>query len=312
MRTYISVVYVFLIVIMLYGSKDAFAQARASSAVNVSETNTPEVETKSYWVHGSLMFDKKTSNYIREAIRSQDKKNSLEILPPSLFGSTEKPVLLEDKKTDQPSVASELKKIVESSLPIFKSAPSFYLKSIFYFSSDNWSVWLNSKKINNKTDTSQDDISIMDISSSQVIFLWRKSNINRIMPKWKDGFISLGEGKYASPKKDIVVDDATGNISFMLKLNQSLVSSKMEVVEGAANDIDFASAGSKSGKNDSTAKQTDLKPENALQSAVKSSDITQTVPTGQTEGNSPGGADIMKDIVKLKSILNTNVDNLRN
>src|SRR4051812_24774617 len=91
--------YIILIISMFYAC-NAFAQDIATPVAVAKEL--PQVlenaddkkeiqEEKPLWVYGSLMFDKKTSGWISEAIKSHDQQIPLEILLPSLFPSSPQP-----------------------------------------------------------------------------------------------------------------------------------------------------------------------------------------------------------------------------
>ena len=222
-----------LLLITLLFSNEAFAQAKASPAVKAEEEKkaVPPAQPVKQWSYGSLMFDKKTTGWIKEALKSYEKQIPIEILLPSLFPS-QGSAIVEEHKGDEKK-KDDLSKQASTKEDIIKAAPVFFLKSILYFAPDNWSLWLNDKKITNKADKTFENIAVMDISRSQVMLVWKRSQIDIIYPGWKNNFIAMEGNKYDSPEKNIVVDAATGNISFILKPNQSLVSRSLEIVEGS-------------------------------------------------------------------------------
>ena len=187
------------------------------------------------WTHGSIIISKEESHWIAEAIKSYSQKIPIEILLPDLFPSNNvviknDTIKKEEKKEIEENITSIVREVIKKIAPDF--APAFYLKSILYFSPTNWSIWLNDKKISDKNSYEHDHLDIMKITGDKVILLWQNSNISMIYPKWQNNFIALGDNKFTSHDKNIVVDGATGNISFILRPNQSFVSKSLEIVEG--------------------------------------------------------------------------------
>lgn len=210
---------------MLFYSSKTFAQAQVSPAPPPTEISKRDTSHVTLWPHGSLMFDKQTSEWLNAAVKSFDQNIPLEILLPSLF-----PAIKPETKVEEIHQPESV--IIKSNSPI--EAPAFYLKSILYFSPDNWSLWLNNKKLSDNTDKTIENITLVDISHKQASFLWKNTTIDLIYPDWKDLFTAIEDNKYASPEKNILVDASTGNITFILKPNQSLVSKTLEIVEGPA------------------------------------------------------------------------------
>jgi hypothetical protein len=305
-KKYIQAIYFSLCAMSLLCSGSAFAQARASTAVKTPEAPAAEeVAAKPFWTGGSLMIDKKSLEYINAAIKSHDTKIPLETLLPLLFPSVQQAA--EATKPQEPININEIAAPVAATIVPPSTAPAFYLNSILYFAHDNWSVWVNSKKISNKLDTSKDEISVMDITRSRAILLWRNSKIDLIYPGWRDDFISLGEGKYASPEKNIVVDAFNDSISFILKLNQSFVSKDMTIVEGEVQASPLSAATSAAGVN--TITET-LLPDAPLNNTPGLPDATISPSPAPKEKVDLSGD--MTNIDKLKGILNQNAETLRN
>lgn len=215
-------------------ASEAVPVEQEAQAEPVSDEAAPPAEDgQVLWGRGSLMLDKKTSEWISTAIKSHEKQIPLEILLPNLFPPEGKEVI-EEKPIETQQPTPDMAPKVEA----VKEAPVFYLKSILYFGKDNWAVWLNNKKITNQSSDENidktEDISIVKASKYEIIFLWKKTNIDKIYPKWKTEFVSIDGQKYTSIEKNIVVDVVSGNISFVLKPNQSLVTNPLVIVEGRA------------------------------------------------------------------------------
>ncbi len=210
--------------------------ATKTSATDAKPLTPNTSNTTKTWNYGSLMLDSKTLEWVNEAIKSHDQKIPLEILLPALFPSSLQATPEENttdlSKPDNSSLDILTDIIKKTEAP--KDAPIFYLKSILYFSSNNWSIWLNDKKISDKnSDTNViQNISIMKTSPNEVIMLWKKTQIDLIYPNWRSNFTPIDDNKFASPARNIIIDSTTGDISFILRPNQSLLSKSLEIIEG--------------------------------------------------------------------------------
>lgn len=274
----------------------AFAQAKASTSVKSIEADVPEESNQTLWTHGSLIFDKKTSEWLNEAVKSHDQQIPIEILLPSLFPATNQ---TSQENLDKPKDETKTADAKPNTPP---EAPNFYLKSILYFSRDNWSLWLNKKMFSATTDRVFDNINLMHVTRYSASFLWKKAQIDLIYPNWKDVFINMEDNKYVSPEKNIIIDSLTGDILFILKPNQTFSSKLLQIVEGPAKNVaptpqTAASTTAKTTKNQASAQDKTKE--------IKTSDRpTSDRPTVDT-------LDGLKNFEILKSLLNSNIEQLR-
>ncbi len=262
-------------------------------AINSTKDPSPTGKDKNYWEFGSIMFDKKSVEYIHEAIKAYDSKIPIEILLPNLFPS--------DVKRAAPiePIAPEMPK--GENIPFTPEAPknvdNFYLKSILYFGKDNWTIWLNDNKISNKdTEPVLNNLKTALITKDSVTFVWENSQINLIYPGWKESFIDIDGIKYASQRKDIVVDSVTGNISFILKPNQTLIPKTLTIIEG--NIVDERVANSSANSKNKDSKDIEQK---AMEEETKTKSFLPDI----------NPQEALKSLEKLKSILDQNVNKLR-
>lgn len=247
-----NICYLILAVFILGNVQNAFAQE--SRVVPVLENilgfkrakkspkKTTEIE-KGVWNYDSVMFDKKTNNWLDNAIRSNEQGIPIEILLPDVFPSARRQnIAREEKKEEEekvevdevlPDVAPQIvDEIIEEDIP--SQAPVFYLKSIMYLSPDSWSVWINDKKLTSRS-SSDGNLHVINVNETSAAFLWEDSQIEYIYPNWLSDMDRLSDGRYVSNNKNVVVDTSTQNISFMLNPNQTMVSKSLEILEGREN-----------------------------------------------------------------------------
>jgi len=76
-------------------------------------------------------------------------------------------------------------------------------------------------------------LEVLNVSEKEAIILWRQSELDRFFPHWRDSLEPIeGTNKYTNKQRNLVLDSASGNITFILKENQSLVGSIMQIAEG--------------------------------------------------------------------------------
>lgn len=230
MRLRVGVLYIIVYIIAYYIAGNAYAQEEPSKETEVGMAGSSE---QNAWKYGSLMFDKNQTEWIEAAIQSYEKKVPLEILLPSLFPPNT-PVNNDEILEEKPATITNIIKETVNNAPVVTEAPAFYLKTILYFSDDNWAVWVNDKKITDFVSNPIGKANIVGVTANMAVFTWENSHIDLIDPNWKTGYMDLGDGKYASPAKNIIVDTVNGNISFSLHPNQSLTSSPLQIIEGRA------------------------------------------------------------------------------
>lgn len=266
-------------------------------------------EEKNMWTHGSLMFDSKTASWIDIAIKSYEKKISLEILLPSLFPPQGSVAIEEPAKEPEPTISEIITETIQQFQPPTE-APAYYLKTIMYFNPHNWTLWLNDKKMTDTADKQMGNITAVLVNKDQAVFTWKDSRIDLISPNWKNGFIPMDNEQYASPEKNIVVDANTGNISFILKPNQSFVSSPLQIVEGKATTTSLGA-----GQAITNASLSNGNPSPAPLTASPSPPAQEPETTKALEipkNTLPGTAmDTIKNLETLKSVLDQTMQQLR-
>ena len=111
--------------------------------------------------------------------------------------------------------------------------PQFYLESLIFHSSNNWTISVNGRKFSSedKSDAADnkqangsdplDNISVVKIDHEQVVFEWEPDNMMRVKASWA-----------AASESKVQVDFETNKVIFALRLNQTFSSYLMEVVEG--------------------------------------------------------------------------------
>ncbi|MCE3233286.1 MAG: hypothetical protein K0R98_1543 [Rickettsiaceae bacterium] len=288
-----------------------------TKAVNLAETianniNNAKKTYENVWKHGSIMYPEKSISSINAAIRSHQENVPLEILLPALFTAEDKNKATEGQANNtpppptdantQPSVASPAPGAVtnEANAVNKASQKSFYLKSILYFSPDTWTIWLNEQKI---TSADKDlEVEISNVNRSSIVILWKGANPDLLYPSWHDGFTRLDSGLWSSPNGDVVINDRTGDISFIIHPNQTFLSDGMRIIEG------------KEGGNSAQSQDSGSNTPGAS-NAQSSSDIAkpagqnQVAPTAQTssplnnELNSPHMKQYLNQVNMLQSVL---------
>jgi hypothetical protein len=125
---------------------------------------------------------------------------------------------------------------VEVKVP--RIAPAFFLNSVLYNTSDNWTIWLNSRRI--RADATFPELEISKVYRDSVEFIWETDQLDFISPDWEKKIIAieLQEGEevprftYLSKDGLIAVDRSRRFVRFKLGPQQSFVSRKMEIREG--------------------------------------------------------------------------------
>ena len=107
-----------------------------------------------------------------------------------------------------------------------KSSVSFYLNAIIYYSKNDWSVWVNNKKITQ--DINDTDLEILKITDNYVRFRWVTGYSK---------FVSILEEYYNSGSVleniNITVNDKIATLDFVIKPNQALnVGDEVFIKEG--------------------------------------------------------------------------------
>lgn len=125
---------------------------------------------------------------------------------------------------------------VEVKVP--RIAPAFFLNSVLYNKPDNWTIWLNSRRI--RADATFPELEISKVHRDSVEFIWETDQLDFISPDWEKKIIAieLEEGEevprftYLSKDGLIAVDRSRRFVRFKLGPQQTFVSRKMEIREG--------------------------------------------------------------------------------
>ena len=126
--------------------------------------------------------------------------------------------------------------VVEVKTP--RVAPAFYLNSMLYNSPDNWTIWLNSRRV--RTGTKFPELEIASVNADRVEFIWMTDQLDFISPKWDEKIkqISLKENEpqprwlYVSDDGNISVDQSRRYVRFLLGPHQTFMTHDMEIAEG--------------------------------------------------------------------------------
>lgn len=227
------------------------------------------------WKSGSIMYSQEQIEWVEKAMESYTKGIPISTLLPDIFPPDKgEGIEIEKPNEDlaQSGGAEQLRLV----------APVFHLDSVLYISPDNWSIWLGGKKVSfGKPAQAQVDIGKLEIAKvteNSVTMIWSENRIERIFPKWRSYFNPLGDRRFASNNKNIVVDLQTGDISFVLGINQSLDTASMKILEGEIKEIEPLS------KPKDVAKESASQDEN-LESA-ESGEVVEPRPFENNSGDS--------------------------
>lgn len=210
-----------------------FLIATLTSAANAQE-DQPHQNNTTNTTYKSIILKDEEVNWIEQALKSNQQSIPLEILLPKLFPPTNQPDTEEQveevilRQQDGSEISNDA--TGQESTPEVINVSDIYLKSILYFSPNNWTIWLNDQKISNAEEF--ETLQIIKVSREVIIFLWPNINLDNVFPDWRLHFYDIGDGKYASYNKDIVFDENIRSVSFVLYPNQRLIANKMEIVEG--------------------------------------------------------------------------------
>jgi hypothetical protein len=253
---------------------------------------------KSAWKYGSVMFTQKSMVEINAAVRSVTEGIPLEILLPNYFVVEKAVEPVKPTAAEISNVASDAGKSAAIVAAAAVSVRTYYLKSILYFAPDNWTLWLNDKKISYGDSIS--DISFANVTSDFAVVLWRQADPDKLFPSWKSSFTSLGNDTWASAKKNIVINSVTGDISFIIKPNQSFMSDIMEIVEGPVS----AAVASETKAGSGAGKEGDSSEPSVTKTASRPT-ATPAAPKMENELNSPNMKQYLNQINILQSVLSS-------
>jgi len=146
------------------------------------------------------------------------------------------------------AVASAAVVAGNNSKPELEAPPTesvfFVLQSILYFSPDDWSIWINNKKIENNQNFSS-NLSIVKVTKDRVEFILSPDDLEKTSPDWKLNLISAKDKKvetdkgnvykwdFQSPEGNVFVNSRGTAVKFILNMNQNINLTTMKVTEGS-------------------------------------------------------------------------------
>ncbi len=134
---------------------------------------------------------------------------------------------------------------VEIAVDAATVAPSFFVKSVLYFSPANWSVWVNDRKFTpfyNKSYTAKGDVDfeVANVDHDRVRLVWNTHYLDAISPGWRQKLSpgnpsanhALKEPGFISLTGKIFVSQDGNRVEVILAPNQTFVTHTMDVEEG--------------------------------------------------------------------------------
>ncbi len=112
-----------------------------------------------------------------------------------------------------------------------KEILSFYLNSIIYVSSENWAVWLNNYKVEDKQSQS---VSVVKVTDNSAEFKWITDNLDKVSPNWLTKVTKVGN-VYQSKDGNIKIyydSDKAVSVNFILRPNQTFIIDNLSIIEG--------------------------------------------------------------------------------
>lgn len=168
---------------------------------NNNETLTPTNDSY-YAPFKSFMFSNNIINTIQKALILHDNRSQINI----------------DKNEE--SDGSD-----EESVNFNEEMKNIYLKAIMYISNNNWSVWINNKKISNKNNLDKDNEYIIKKINTNGATI----NLNVSKTKW-----NYLNSSSTINNEEFNIDEKNNKVNFTIQLhpNQTFVFSKNVVIDG--------------------------------------------------------------------------------
>lgn len=160
----------------------------------------------------SLFYTPSQVNAMTEALDAYEKTLSM---PAAARPSTPSPIKVEEVKIEEPA-----------------SYPVFYLSSIAFRASNDWSIWVSGRKIT--SDKNPTTLKVVSVTPEHVVFSWEPTYKEAIAIRKKRGmFAPLDPVKHRLTKSATYsYNEDTGVITFTLKANQSFTVGYMNTFEG--------------------------------------------------------------------------------
>jgi hypothetical protein len=142
---------------------------------DISEKFTGKDFTKLPW-RNSIMFNQDELEYIYKSLNSRISGKSA-----TSFSS---------KENDSEDIISIPQ--VSTPEPIGPSvAPAFYLNSMLFYNANNWTIWVNHRRIRRNTKLNR--LQIGRITKDYVEFIWKPLNLDIISPNWLNKVSPIAE-----------------------------------------------------------------------------------------------------------------------
>lgn len=206
---------------------------RAQNQNTVSEeenTSDSQGEMERIGWSGSIMFPIRDLRNLERVIAAYDKRMK--------YGKEdqERQVAVDSGDSFLDELITDIESDIQEKIPgaekkdYPREAPAFYLSSIMFLGDDNWTIWLNGKKITSYQVKGMPDIQVMDVSDNSAELIWNTEFLDYISPHWRDEKEKIGQKESAI----MMIDDKTGQVAVKLHPNQTFVTRVMQVVEGHA------------------------------------------------------------------------------
>jgi hypothetical protein len=104
---------------------------------------------------------------------------------------------------------------------------NIYLGSIVYYSPENWSIWLNGKKLVHRINAVSNPLYVSSIDRTHAVLVWKPAILMNMGKLWDE--------KSMSPDtlpKDVVVDAANKMVTLTMRPNQTFVPQTLTIYEG--------------------------------------------------------------------------------
>lgn len=168
----------------------------------------------------SIIFNKVDRNNIMEALKIYDSSRGQKTATASPAG---------EGKDSLSSLLDSLRSHEDTGTAAAPppSLPNLYLGSIVYYSPSNWSIWVNDKKLTNKTNTESNELYVTRISRTEAELRWRPYSLMDIPTVWQ---MATQNGQHPLPH--ILVDEHAGEITLDLHPNQTFLPKSLTIREG--------------------------------------------------------------------------------
>jgi hypothetical protein len=224
--------------------RDGLTEQRAESDVPAEEESAlpddGDEETAAGKQAPSLMLSDNEQDWIRKAIKAYRTKIPVGVLLPNLFpsdiyGKADTQSIPPPEPIKEPDAVAVESAPIEEALPIradpvVPEAISF--NSFLRVGTEGWLAWVNGKKVASGEEFAVGNVTIRKMSGGRLFFLWKDSELDRILPTWKDDMRRIGETDFHTNGKNVIVDRFTLNVGFYLNPGESFNGASLRVYSG--------------------------------------------------------------------------------